>query len=64
MSVVAYYEINRKYFFYPWFSKLNFLFVNEMHTVFMEKQLTPDCFPVAKILFVSENLISHFKMPC
>lgn len=40
--------------FYPWMSKLNFLFVSEMQSVFIEEQLTSDCFPVAKIAFVSE----------
>lgn len=35
-----------------------------MHTVFIEEELTPDCFSVAKKLFVSENVISHFEIPC
>lgn len=35
-----------------------------MHTVFIEEQLTPDCFPVAKIFFVSENVISQLEIHC
>lgn len=39
--------------FYSWLSKLNFLLINEMQSVFLEGQLTSDCFPVAKVPFVS-----------
>lgn len=50
-------------FFYLWMSKLNFLFINEMQSVFIEEQLTSDCFPVAKIPFVSEMESLILKYP-
>lgn len=35
-----------------------------MHTVFIEEELAPDCFPVAKNLFVRENAVPHSEVPC
>lgn len=63
MALLVYCEINRKYFFLSLVVKTEFFFVNEVHAVFIEEQLTPDGFPVAKIPFVSDNVISRFEMP-